>query len=86
MSVTGGMLEADYTQVGQIQLGKVAFANLPVAFSDAAPFARLGLREVPALLLGIDALRLFGRVRIDFANRELRLAQPKDFAPRERPF
>ena len=80
MSVTGGVLEADYTQVGQIQLGKIAFANLPVAFSDAPPFARLGLREVPALLLGIDALRLFGRVRIDFANRELRLAQPKDAA------
>ncbi len=80
-SVTGGVLEADYTQVGQIQLGKITFANLPVAFSDAAPFARLGLHEVPALLLGIDALRLFGRVRIDFANRELRLAQPKDGAP-----
>ncbi len=80
-SVTGGVLEADYTQVEKIQLGRIAFANLPVAFSDAAPFARLGLREVPALLLGIDALRLFGRVRIDFANRELRLAQPKDLAP-----
>lgn len=80
LSVTGGVLEADYTQVGQVQLGSVTFANLPVAFSDAAPFARLGLRETPALLLGIDALRLFGRVRIDFANREIRLAKPKDAA------
>lgn len=81
MSVTGGMLEADYTEVGGVELGSVTFANLPVAFSDAAPFARLGLREAPALLLGIDALRLFGRVRIDFANREIRLAKPKDTAP-----
>jgi hypothetical protein len=36
-----------------------------------------GLNDRPALLLGMDALRLFGRVRIDFANREVRLAQPK---------
>ena len=81
LSVTGGVLEADYTQVGQIRIGETGFAHLPVAFSDAAPFARLGLRDVPALLLGVDALRLFGRVRIDFANRELRLAQPKDVVP-----
>ena len=81
LSVTGGVLEADYTQVKQIRMGKVAFSNLAIAFSDAPPFARLGLRDMPALLLGIDALRLFERVRIDFANRELRLAPPKEARP-----
>ncbi|TPG55212.1 aspartyl protease family protein [Sphingomonas glacialis] len=76
-SVTGAVLRADYAELDKVQIGDVGLAHLPVAFSDAAPFARLGLRGRPALLLGMDALRLFGRVRIDFANRELRLAQPK---------
>lgn len=76
LSVTGGVLQADYTQVSEVRIGETGFANLPVAFSDAAPFARLGLTKRPALLLGMDAMRLFGRVRIDFANREVRLAQP----------
>ncbi len=77
LSVTGASLQAEQALLDRVRIGEIGLANLPVAFVDAAPFARLGLRERPALLLGMDALRLFGRVRIDFANRELRLAQPK---------
>lgn len=76
-SVTGAQLNADYTQIGEVQIGAVTFQNLPVAFADAAPFARFGLIKRPALLLGIDALRQFRRVEIDFANREVRLALPR---------
>ncbi|MEG3176436.1 retropepsin-like aspartic protease [Sphingomonas sp. RB3P16] len=76
LSVTGGVLQADFRLVDQIHVAAIGFKDLPVAFSDAPPFARLGLHDRPALLLGMDAMRLFGRVRIDFANRELRLAQP----------
>lgn len=82
-SVTGASLTADYTQVDKMRFADTGFANLPVAFSDAPPFKRLGLVERPALLLGMDALRLFGRVRIDFANRELRLERPKAAGTRE---
>lgn len=78
ISVTGGSLAADYTQVDEVHFADTGFANLPVAFSDAAPFRRLGLVEHPAMLLGMDALKLFGRVRIDFANREVRLERPRD--------
>ena len=76
LSVTGVVMQADYTHVTEIKIGAVGFGNLPVAFSDATPFERLGLRNRPALLLGMDALRLFDHVRIDFANREMRLASP----------
>lgn len=77
LSVTGASLQAEQALLDRVHFGDISFANLQVAFVDAAPFARLGLHDRPALLLGMDALRLFGRVRIDFANRELRLAQPK---------
>lgn len=75
-SVTGATLQADYATIDALRFGDTGFSNLPVAFADAAPFARLGLEKRPALMLGMDALRLFRRVRIDFANRELRLERP----------
>jgi predicted aspartyl protease len=76
LGVTGTVMHADYAQIDGVRVGDIAFNQLPVAFADAAPFARLGLTQRPAMLLGMDALQLFGRVRIDFANRELRLARP----------
>ncbi|MES2054613.1 MAG: retroviral-like aspartic protease family protein [Pseudomonadota bacterium] len=76
-SVTGGLLLADYTQVERVEVGGVAFENLPVAFADAAPFRRFGLTDKPALLLGMDAMNLFRRVEIDFANREVRFSKPR---------
>jgi predicted aspartyl protease len=77
VSVTGHTLQAGYTQIGKVSLGDIAFDNLPIAFADAAPFKKFGLVERPAMLLGMDALRLFRRVDIDFANREVRLRTPR---------
>lgn len=78
ISVTGDTLHAGYTRIGKVSLGDIAFDNLPIAFADAAPFARFGLVERPAILLGMDALRLFRRVDIDFVNREVRLRKPRN--------
>ena len=68
---------AGYTQVPQVKIGTVTFQNLPIAFSATAPFKEWGLEDKPALLLGMDALRLFREVHIDFANREVRLTLPR---------
>ena len=51
---------------------------MPIAFADALPFKRFGLTDTPALMLGMDTLKLFRRVQIDFANREIRLTLPKN--------
>ena len=71
-SVTGGQTAASYTQVDRVRIGGVTMTNMPVAFADARIFHRLGLNRKPAMLLGMDALRLFDRVSIDFANRNVR--------------
>ncbi|MEN2786326.1 aspartyl protease family protein [Sphingomonas qilianensis] len=76
-SVTGSVLQAAYTQIQEVSVGDIKFQNLPVAFADAAPFERFGLHKRPALLLGMDAMRLFRRVDIDFTNREVRFALPR---------
>lgn len=77
-SVTGGKVAASYTQLPAVTMGALTIDALPVAFSDAAPFRQFGLADKPAILLGMDALQLFRRVEIDFANRELRLALPRN--------
>lgn len=71
-SVTGGQLVADFTQIRRIKVGGLTLTNVPVAFSDAEPFKKFGVANRPALLLGMDALRLFARVSVDFANKQVR--------------
>lgn len=77
-SVTGGKMQADYTQVPRIKIGDIEFDTLPVAFAEVEPFRRFGLTKRPALLLGMDALRSFRHVDIDFPNRQVRFLMPRD--------
>lgn len=72
-SVTGESLRAESAPLGTITIGSAVIANLPVAFTDAAPFHRFGLANRPAMMLGMDALRLFRRVSVDFQARRVRL-------------
>lgn len=83
-SVVGEQLKAQYKTVGDVSFGGVIIRNLPVAFADAAPFRQFKLDKRPALLLGMDALRSFRRVDIDFPNRQVRFVMPKGSAvPRQ---
>ena len=76
-SVTGQSMLADYTQVERLDIGGVGFNHLPIAFADVAPFRKFGLTKIPALMIGMDALRLFRHVDVDFANREVRFSVPR---------
>jgi predicted aspartyl protease len=73
VSVTGGRLTADQAKVNLIRIGGVDIVDMPVAFADVHPFRKLDLMDRPALLLGMDALRLFERVSVDFANRRVKV-------------
>jgi len=77
VSVTGDALVAPAYSVDAVRLGDVTLNGVAVAVADLAPFARFGLTDRPALLLGMDVLRLFRRVQIDFANREIRFRLPR---------
>jgi len=76
VSVTGGRLVADYTIARHMRIGGADINDLPIAFADVHPFRQLQLIDRPAVLLGMDALRLFRRVSVDFANRRVRLLTP----------
>ena len=73
MSITGGRMAADYTVAHRIRIGGIDINNLPIAFADVHPFRQLQLLNRPAILLGMDALQLFDRLSVDFANRRVRV-------------
>jgi predicted aspartyl protease len=78
VSVTGQTVFADYRVIDQLSIAGIEFSHVPIAFADGLPFKRFGLTDTPALLLGMDSLKLFRRVQIDFANREIRFTLPRD--------
>lgn len=73
LSVTGGQTLVQYGIAHNIRIGDAVIRNLPIAFADVHPFHQLHLSRHPAILLGMDALQLFERVSIDFANRRVRM-------------
>ncbi|HEY0628359.1 MAG TPA: retroviral-like aspartic protease family protein [Sphingomicrobium sp.] len=75
-SVTGETLEARVAQLGELELGGVQLEDLSVAFTDAHIFNQLELRNRPALLLGMNAMRAFDRISIDFHSKKVRFVLP----------
>lgn len=76
ISVVGDKIAADYTIVGKMRIGGVQMGNAAVAFADAHPFKAFGLAKRPAMLLGMEGLRAFRRVSIDFANKKVKFLLP----------
>lgn len=77
-SVTGGNIEGDVMRLATVVIGGVTLSNLVVVFADAHTFKQLGLDNKPALLLGMNAMRAFKKVSIDFANRRFRVVLPEE--------
>jgi len=75
-SVTGEKLPARVAMVKALELGDVHLDDLPIAFADAHIFRQLDLKNQPALLLGMNAMRAFDRVSIDFASKKVRFVLP----------
>jgi predicted aspartyl protease len=76
-SVTGQMLAGESTQLDTLEFGGVQLHELTVVFADAHTFKQLGLEDKPALLLGMNAMRAFDSVLIDFEQKKLRLRVPR---------
>jgi predicted aspartyl protease len=76
-SVTGAILNGEFTQLKEIEVGGLTINDLPVTFADNYAFTALDLQDRPAILLGMDAMKLFDRVLIDFGNRRVGFDLPK---------
>ena len=76
-SVTGEQMSARVARVPEIELGGVKLRDLSVAFADAHIFRQLKLDDKPALLLGMNAMKAFDRISIDFAAKKVRFVLPR---------
>ena len=79
-TVTGDRLAGEYMFVRELEIGGVTLKDLLVVFADAHTFKTLGFDKKPALLLGMNAMKAFKKVSIDFASRKLRVVIPEHSA------
>jgi len=70
-SATGQSVPGLVALVPSMRIGGVDFTRFGLAFADLHTFDLWQLHDQPALLVGMDLLRLFDMVTIDFASREV---------------
>jgi predicted aspartyl protease len=78
--VNGVSIAGDLAYVRSLKIEGLALNNVPLAFADAPAFDALGLRDKPALSLGMQHLKLFDRVAIDFSKQRILFDLPRDVA------
>jgi len=77
LSVTGEKLHGSYSIVRRLKMGGVTLSNVVVVFADARIFQDLNLNDRPAVLLGMNAMRAFKKVSIDFEHKKFRVMLPE---------
>ena len=83
LSVTGEPLNGELAIVRSLEIGGARLEGLSIVFADAHTFRQLELDRKPALLLGMNALRGFDQVSIDFSDKVLSLVPPKKKSPQK---
>jgi predicted aspartyl protease len=72
ISVTGRKIAGDYALLPKMKIGGVVLGDIPIVYSDAHPFKKFKLMNKPAMLIGVDILRAFERVSLDFDSKKVR--------------
>ena len=78
LDVNGAELTGPLSYVRDLSVGGITLRNVPLAFADAPAFEALGLQDEPVLSLGMQHLRLFDRVAIDFSQQRVLFDVPRD--------
>ncbi|MGZ3298856.1 MAG: aspartyl protease family protein [Asticcacaulis sp.] len=70
--VTGGEISGPLLPVYRIRLQELSFTDGTLVIADVPDFDVFGARNRPAVLIGMDYLRQFAKVAIDYRAREVR--------------
>lgn len=71
--ITGGSCKGRVVRVQAIQFGDIEFSGCEIAIADLDVFRIWDLMDKPALLVGLNFLRQFQLVIIDYRRKEFRL-------------
>ena len=85
VDVLGTQLTSRATFLRSLQIGRAEMTNVQIGFADSPIFAALGLSRRPALVLGMNNLRVFDRVAIDFSTKRILFDMPSRRAGRDDP-
>jgi predicted aspartyl protease len=69
--VTGGKIEGTVTSVDKIQLESLILSQCALVVADFEVFKIWGLSRTPALLIGMNLLRSFAKVSIDYGRQDI---------------
>ena len=75
-TVAGESIVAEIYALKSIDIDGITLKKLEIAFVDSPIFSQLDVDDKPALLLGMNAMRAFNKVSIDFAARRVRFVLP----------
>jgi predicted aspartyl protease len=69
--VTGGLIQGRVASVRDIRFGPLVFSTCEIVIADLQIFDIWDLSDTPALLIGMNFLRQFNQVSIDYGRKEL---------------
>lgn len=78
--VNGVSMVGDLAFVRSLTIEGLSLTNVPLTFADAPAFEALGLKDQPVLSLGMQHLKMFDRVAIDFSSQRILFDVPRDVA------
>lgn len=78
--VNGVQITGEMQTVRSLTLEGISLNNVALTFADTPAFEALGLGDKPVLAIGMQHLRIFDRVAIDFAEKRVLFDVPRDVA------
>lgn len=70
LTFTGHLVPVQLGIVRNVDVDGFTIARMPVAFVQSSSFSQLGYGNKPVLYFGMEAMRAFQQLEIDFANRQ----------------
>ena len=75
--VHGHEFTTELHYAGELRIEALQLRDVPIGFADSPAFEHLGLADQPAIILGMNNLRAFDRIAIDFATRRVLFDLPR---------
>lgn len=78
--VNGVDIVGELAVVSDLKIEGLSLKGVPLTFADPPAFEQLGLKDEPVISLGMQHLKIFDRVAIDFASQRVLFDLPRDVA------
>jgi predicted aspartyl protease len=77
LGAAGGSVMGDYGSLPEFRLGELRLYDMRLVYADLHPFKLWNLDREPSLQLGIEIMRFFDRVTLDFGRNQVAFTLPE---------